>query len=100
MKDIHLIQISLEELEELISRAVRKEVEHIANSSGTKSSRAILSRQQAADLLGISRPSLDKYTTMGLITAHKIPGSKRVLYKESDLMDALEVVKVSKYKRI
>lgn len=99
MKDIQLIQISLEELEELISRAVRKEVEQITNNA-SKSSQAILSRQEAADFLGIALPTLKKYTDMGIITSHKIPGGTRVLYKESDLIDALKAVKASKNKRI
>lgn len=99
MKDIHLIQISLEELEELISRAVWKELKNMS-SNNTKSSATLLSRQQAADLLGISLPTLHTYTKKGLIISYKIPGSDRVLFKQADLVGSLQQVKVSRYNRI
>lgn len=47
----------------------------------------ILTRQETAALLGISLPTLHRYTMSGVITAYRL-GTK-VRYRMSDIQDAL-----------
>lgn len=47
-----------------------------------------LTRQEAAELLHLTLPTLHTYTQSGLITAKRI--GTRVLYSETDLQNALQ----------
>lgn len=56
-----------------------------------------LTRQQAAELLHITLPTLHFYTREGVIQGSRI--GTRVLYSEQAIQDAVKSIPVLKYKR-
>jgi len=58
----------------------------------------LLSRKEAASLLKISLPTLQSYTEQGLIKGRYQIG-RRVLYKESELLESLSECKIAPYNR-
>ncbi len=68
-----------------VSRTVKIEVASIL--SIPKSAKEILTRQETAELLDISLPTLHDYTKKGFIIAFKL--GNKVRYKISDINDSL-----------
>lgn len=56
-----------------------------------------LTRQQAAELLHITLPTLHEYTKSGVILGSRI--GTRVLYSEQAIQDAVKAIPVLKFKR-
>ena len=54
-----------------------------------KENQTLLSRREAAQLIGISIPTLDRRIKDGSIKALTIPGGRRVFIKEDDLFNSL-----------
>lgn len=52
-----------------------------------------ITRKEAAKILRVSLPTLGVYVKKGLIQAHKF--GSRVLFKDSDVIRALKVIKTS-----
>jgi excisionase family DNA binding protein len=52
-----------------------------------------LTRKQTAELLNISLVTLGKYTKEGLIDGHRGVGRKRILFKRSEINNALQKIK-------
>jgi len=59
--------------------------------SGTEPALTILTRQQTAELLAISLPTLHDYTKRGIIKAYRL-GTK-IRYKREDIDQALKQIK-------
>ena len=57
-----------------------------------------LSREEAAKKLGITLPTLDKYTKNGILTKYQLGDSGTFRYKLSDIEYALQKVPFSKGK--
>lgn len=57
-----------------------------------------LSREQAAKKLGISLPTLDKYTKSGVLTKYQLGNTGTFRYKLSDIEYSLRAVQFSKGK--
>lgn len=51
-----------------------------------------LTRQQTADLLKISLPTLNELTKAGTVKGYRIPGTNRLRYKSSDVNNALTLI--------
>ncbi len=80
------IQLSPQELEDLIKRAVREESQKVALPPENDK---YLTRHEAKNLIGVkSDTSMINYERRGLITPHKI--GKKVMYKESEILEALK----------
>ena len=56
----------------------------------------LLTRQQAADVLKVSLPTLNELTKSGALKAYRIPGTNRPRYKTSDVTAALTAIKPAK----
>jgi excisionase family DNA binding protein len=56
-----------------------------------------LSRQEVADLLKISLPTLNEYTRTGIIKGSRI--GSRVLYEEASVREAVKEIPTLKYRR-
>lgn len=63
----------------------------------TKSAVKYLSRQEVARLLKITLPTLHIYTKAGIIKGSRI--GTRVLYLESDIIEAVKEIPLQKYRR-
>lgn len=79
-------------LVECVSKSVKTEISKLLESQ--KPEKNIYTRQETAELLGISLPTLNEYTKQGIITAHRLGYSVR--YKLEDIERALVVVKTNK----
>ena len=51
--------------------------------------RNFISRREAAQLIGISIPTLDRKIKEGSIKAYTIPGGRRVFIRKDDLFNSL-----------
>lgn len=56
-----------------------------------------LTRQEVAELLKISLPTVDLYSRKGILKGRRI--GSRILYLESDLMELVREIPILKYQR-
>ncbi|MFM7104217.1 MAG: helix-turn-helix domain-containing protein [Flavobacteriales bacterium] len=81
-----IVLVTMDELEQRISNAVESIVERIIQHQPGKADEYI-DRNEAANILGISKPTLQKYTENGMI-----PGYRQgvvIRYKRQELMNCL-----------
>jgi excisionase family DNA binding protein len=83
MKILQALEVTTDELKALIQEAVREEFK--LSDHQYKSKIRYLTRQQAADKLHISLPTLSKWTQDGRLRSLRIGG--RILYLESELIN-------------
>lgn len=57
----------------------------------------LLTREEAAQLLGITLPTLREYTNRGLVTGYRI--GTRVRYKRSEVVNSLQQIRTPKPQR-
>lgn len=95
MEKIILSNYTPEQLTGIINEAVRKFVLPIIEMNTSAPREVMLSRKEAANFLHISLVTLRDWTMRGKIKAYKI--GDRVLYKASELEQALKQVEAVKY---
>jgi excisionase family DNA binding protein len=76
-----LTVIDSEELKKIIQDAVKQALNEKKEQTSELTSH--VSRKEAAKILGVSLPTLNKYTTAGIVTAYRNGG--RVRYMQQDL---------------
>lgn len=76
-----------EQVEELIQKSVKKAFERFLGGNQKKEDR-LLTTHEACETLRISRPTLHRWKTEGIIPHVRIGASIR--YKESDVMKFIE----------
>jgi len=59
-----------------------------------KSPKGYITKQQAADLLGMTARTIDNYMKTGLVDYYKF--GRAVLFKESEIMASVEACKVAR----
>jgi len=96
-----LILVTPEQLRAFISDTIRSEISKLAPVGNTPTATAqtddeLLTRQQVADRLKISLPTLNELTKNGKITGYRI--GNRVRYKAAEVQQALTQIKTSKVK--
>ena len=80
-----LIQISPEQLSEIIISGIREELQKFQSVSGEKSNnKDLMTRKEVCDYLQCSQTSLWDWTRKGKIIATKV-GKKKVLYRKKDV---------------
>lgn len=95
MQDIILSQFTLQDLKTEIAQAVRETMIPIINSAVTPpTDDEFLTRKQAANLLGVSCPTLLDWTKKGKVQGHRI--GKFVRYKRSDVNSSLKAIKTGR----
>jgi excisionase family DNA binding protein len=84
-------EIHAPEFEELIKKAVRKGIEE-ANKSNDPFSQypELMSKQQAADMMGVSKSTVYKWEKAGVISKRKFPGTNRVVYSKTELLKFMD----------
>ena len=88
MSEIILNPISKQELEDLLSKVVSKELVKVIPQSQPQEPDRYLTRREAADLLGVSIISLDRYRHNGFLPSYRI--GRRILFRESEINNAIE----------
>jgi excisionase family DNA binding protein len=87
-------------LEDMIAGAVLTglRVYHNGKENGhAQEPEALLTRDQAAQLLGITLPTLRDYTRKGYVTGYRI--GTRVRYKRNEVLDSLQRMRTAKRDR-
>lgn len=80
-----LIQISPEQLSQMIISGIREELQKFQSVSGEKSNnKDLMTRKEVCDYLQCSQTSLWNWTRKGKINAIKV-GKKKVLYRKKDV---------------
>lgn len=91
-----LIQnVSAEELSEALRSIIREELS-LLNAKET--AQRFLSRNEVANLLKISLPTLNQYTRTGIIKGSRI--GSRVLYDEAQVRESVKDIPTLKYRRV
>jgi excisionase family DNA binding protein len=91
-----LVSISLEELYSNVDRIVKSAIQsEIQGLKQPVQPVELLSRFEAAKLLGISLPTLNNYSQDGRLQSYKI--GSRIRYKREEVLSALQ--KTKKFKR-
>lgn len=93
---IVLSPIPLPELLGEITKAVRSELD-ARTPTATPPAEELLTRDQAAQLLGITLPTLRDYTRRGYVTGYRI--GTRVRYKRNEVLDSLQRMRTAKRDR-
>jgi excisionase family DNA binding protein len=86
--------IQTEDLEQIISQAIQRELSNFVTQNPVDRSDELVTRKEAAELLGISLPTLHEYTTNGMIPAYRL--GSRVRFKKSEVLDCLTKVQTKK----
>lgn len=76
-----------------IARAVRTEID-ARPQTATTSPEELLTREEAAELLGITLPTLREYTNRGLVIGYRI--GTRVRYKRTEVLNGLQQIRTAK----
>lgn len=95
MENVVLSPIPLPDLVGEITRAVRSELD--ARGTTATPAEELLSRQQTAELLGVTLPTLASYTRRGLVQGYRI--GARVRFKKNEVMDGLKRIRTAKQTR-
>lgn len=98
MRDkIILFPIPIEELECIIKECFNTELKKTIPLIKTKEEDVLLSRKEAANLLGVSLGTLSTYCKSGVIISYRI--GSLIRFKKSQVMGSLKEMKALKYSR-
>lgn len=96
MENLIFSQIPITELKNIISETVRGEMQRICTPQPQPETEFI-TRNETAQILGISLPTLNDWTKQGLIVGYRI--GTRVRYKKGEILDAVKQIETLKYRR-
>src|SRR6056297_23266 len=91
----YFIQISKPELQTIINNIVNSVLENQPETE-TKTDE-LITRQQAAEMIGVTLPTLHRYTQNGVIPTYRI--GRNVRFKKSEIIESLSKVESIKYRR-
>lgn len=86
----------MNDLKEIIKEVVTGALKDNSRAQQTDSNK-LYTRQEVADLLGLSLPTLHTYTQDGIIKGYRL--GTQIRYKHSDVEKALKEIEVIKYTR-
>jgi len=96
MENLILSPIPITELQKFISDTIREEMQKIATQTPPPETEYI-TRNQTAQILGVSLPTLNDWTKRGLIIGYRI--GTRVRYKKGEILEAVKQIQTLKYRR-
>jgi excisionase family DNA binding protein len=92
----NLILFSESDLRLIVSETVRNEIQSFKQVEKTQDSN-LLTRQETAQILGISLPTLYNYSKDGRLPYYRI--GSRIRYKKDEVLNSLSLIQTSKFKR-
>lgn len=96
MENLIFSQIPITELQKFISDTIREEMQKIATPTPPPETEFI-TRNQTAQILGVSLPTLNEWTKQGLIIGYRI--GTRVRYKKGEILEAVKQIQTLKFRR-
>jgi excisionase family DNA binding protein len=96
-KRLCLMPISIEELEGTIRKIITDSLRENLNSSPSKSDGDFLTRNETAQLLRVTLPTLYDWTKRGYLISYRM--GSRIRYKRSEVNEAFDSGQLQKYGR-
>ena len=96
MENIIFSYFPITEFKNIISETVREEMQKIATQTPPPETEYI-TRNQTAQILGVSLPTLNDWTKRGLIIGYRI--GTRVRYKKAEILEAVKQIQTLKFRR-
>lgn len=96
MQDFILSPVPFADLEGIVARAIQRELSGFLKVDNAPDPDTLVTRKEAAIILGLSLPTLHDYTTRGIVTAYRL--GSRVRYKKGDLLNCLLKVQTVKHR--
>lgn len=93
MGKIFLQSLELSDIKRVIEEVVESKISKLSPQK-QQNLNLLLTRKETAKLLCISLPTLNDWTKTGIVKAHRI--GNRVLYKEQEVLGALNEVRTLK----
>jgi excisionase family DNA binding protein len=91
MVAVTITQITYAELEYLMERTLKKLIKEYEQSNTTiLDDKLWMTRQEVADMFGVTLATLNAWTKTKKINGYKLAGSTRVRYKKSEILDSLK----------
>jgi hypothetical protein len=91
MEQLKFIQVTPNELVNLISETVKSEIQELSKqlkgTQPTTESKEFLNRKETAKLFGVSLPTIHLWQNNGILKVYKM--SNRCFFKYSELLDTL-----------
>jgi excisionase family DNA binding protein len=98
MKEIILNSITLDEFEQSISKTIEGILRnHFTSPQDQTPSIKYATREEVANILHISKPTLNNLTKTGVLKAYRV--GSRVLYNLAEVEESLTRINTNKYKR-
>jgi excisionase family DNA binding protein len=97
MNQILLNGINLNELLEKIGQLIDTKLHEASPTDKGLNQSKFISRQEVADLLKISLPTLNEWTKLGWLQSYKL--GNRVLYKLEEVEQAIDKVSTYKFRK-
>jgi excisionase family DNA binding protein len=97
-KSICLLPISIEELEDTIRKVITDSLRDNQMSIPSKSDGGFLTRNETAQLLKITLPTLYEWTKRGYLQSYRM--GSRIRYKRSEVNEAFDSGQLQKYGRV
>ena len=97
MNQILFTELNVNELIERIGLLIDSKLKEATENRNKVNQSDLLSREEVATLLKISLPTLNEWTKLGWLKSYKI--GNRVLYKTSEIEEALQKVCSNKHKK-
>ncbi len=97
MENLMFTPVSLDTLRTLISESVKVEVEKLNSLAKPQQQTELITREETSQLLGISLPTLNSWTKLGVLPSYRI--ATRVRYKRDEVLNAVLKVESIKYRR-
>lgn len=89
MKTIQFIQVTPEQLQDGIIKAINSKIEDLKKNFKTKDPDEYLTRREVAEMFKIDLSSVHNWTKKGKLKSYGISGSGRIYYKRSELEKSL-----------
>ncbi|KAB5488912.1 helix-turn-helix domain-containing protein [Flagellimonas hadalis] len=93
MNKLILTTLQLADIRQVVEEVLETKLSKLS-SHPPQSQNILLTRKETAKLLCISLPTLNDWTKTGIVKAHRI--GNRVLYKEQEVLEALNEVRTLK----
>lgn len=96
MEQILFTQVPIADLQGYIAQTIQRELSVILKAEPAPDPDELVTRKQAAIILGLSLPTLHDYTVRGIVPAYRL--GSRVRFKKGDLLNCLLKVQTAKHR--
>ena len=96
MEQVLFTQVPIADLQGYIAQTIQHELSVILKADPAPDPDELVTRKQAAIILGLSLPTLHDYTVRGIVPAYRL--GSRVRFKKGDLLNCLLKVQTVKHR--